>query len=549
MTTHQRRIRLGAAAAVLAALAIISTGSVPSASADTYVTVTGSGSTWSQVALDAWSSDVRSNGIQIDYTGNGSTAGRLDFIKRLSDFAVSEIPFQSRPEDGSLPEVSPRPFAYLPIVAGGTSFMYHLTLAGRRVTDLRLSGETITQIFTGVIRNWSDPAITRDYGRQLPNEAITPVLRSDGSGTSAQFTLYMSKRYPTLWNSFCVRYARATPPCGLFSFYPQFPGSKAQSGSNNVSNYVAASYGEGAITYVEYAYAQNLGYPVVKVLNAANYYTGPTPSNVAVALTRAVINTDLTQNLDQVYANTDPRAYPLSSYSYMIVPIDTASPFNTDKGKTLSTFINYFLCAGQQKAPTLGYSPLPLNLVQAAFAQVRRIPGNVGTPDTSATALQSCHNPTFFGGRNTLLLGAAYPAACDKAGAPPCGGGGSAPTTPGRSSSGAASTRVGASAADRPAAGTGTGGSVAAPTSPGASGLAPGGKPSGPAAVDPETGRPVGGPATNATATDLAGGAVDVAATRQSSSGLLYGLTALELILVILMPPVLAGWLRRRSST
>ena len=67
----------------------------------------------------------------------------------------------------------------------------------------------------------------------------------------------------------------------------------------------------------------------------------------------------------------------MSSYSYMVIPTSTDAPFNTDKGKTLSTFINYFLCQGQQKADILGYSPLPKNLVLAGFDQVKRIPGAV----------------------------------------------------------------------------------------------------------------------------------------------------------------------------
>ncbi len=110
----------------------------------------------------------------------------------------------------------------------------------------------------------------------------------------------------------------------------------------------------------------------------------PTASNVAVALTKAVINEDssspdfLQQNLDSVYTFTDPRSYPLSSYSYLIVPrAGTHRPtnFTAAKGKTLSTFINYFLCAGQQEVAALGYSPLPLNLVQGGLLQNSKIPG------------------------------------------------------------------------------------------------------------------------------------------------------------------------------
>lgn len=517
MSSRRRRSLVVALAAAL--LSVIVAGPRASLAAG-YVTVTGSGSTWSQVAVDAWRVDVRRNGIVVNYDGKGSTAGRLDFIQGLNDFGVSEIPFQLHPEDGSAPEVSPRPFAYLPIVAGGTSFMYHLTVGGRRVTDLRLSGETLTKIFTGVIKNWSDPSITRDYGRALPSAPITPVIRSDGSGTSAQFTLYMSKRYPTQWNAFCVKYAHGAPPCGLYSFYPGFPGTKAQSGSNGVADYVAASYGEGAITYVEYAYALNLGFPVAKVLNASNYFTLPTASNVAVALTRAGINADLTQNLDGVYANPDRRTYPLSSYSYMIVPTDTKSPFSTDKGRTLSTYIDYFLCAGQQKAAVLGYSPLPLNLVQAGFAQVRKIPGNVGTPDGSQLA--NCHNPTFQGGTNVLLRDAPYPAACDRLGAAPCGGAGT--TT----SVGAGSTAAGGSAA--------AGGDTAAA----------GAQSAGP--IDPVTGLASRAGST-AGANSLLGTPTGVASGRPDAQRLLEVLSVVELLLALATPPALSAYLRRRRTT
>src|SRR5512139_708038 len=295
--------------------------------AESYVPVTGSGSTWSQVALDQWSRDIRRNGIVVNYTGNGSTAGRQEFRQGLTDFGVSEIPFQSKPEDGSAPEVSNRPYSYLPVVAGGTSFMYHLTRNGKRITGLRLSGETIAKIFTGRIKDWSDPAITADMGGvPLPKKRITPVVRSDGSGTSAQFTLWLSKQYPGIWKH------------GMTSFFPSVPGAKAQNGSNGVSGYISASYGEGSIGYVEYAYALNAGFPAAKVLNKGGYYVLPTASNVGVGLTKAQIDTRpgpnyLTQILDGVYNNTDKRAYPLSSYSYMIVPRDKPSgSFTTDKG-------------------------------------------------------------------------------------------------------------------------------------------------------------------------------------------------------------------------
>jgi phosphate ABC transporter phosphate-binding protein len=402
---HSRPARLlfAALAACTAGLVMVP---VP-AQADSYVPVSGAGSTWSQVAIDAWRADVRASGVVVNYAGTGSTDGRSQFIQGTVDFADSEIPFQNPPEPGQQAEVSTRPYAYLPIVAGGTSFMYNLTVGGQRVTDLRLSGPTLAKIFTGQITRWDDPAITKDYGKKLPDIPIIPVVRSDGAGASAQFTKYMASQAPSIYCPFIrSKLHLGGSSCPSVSFYPAFGNSKAQNGSNGVANYVAASYGTGSIGYVEYAYPKRLNFPVVSLLNKGGYFSQPTAGNVAVALTKAKINKDLTQNLQSVYTNPDPRAYPMSSYSYMIVPTSTAAPFNTDKGKTLSTFINYFLCAGQQKADILGYSPLPKNLVLAGFKQVARIPGHVASPSIS-----QCNNPAL-----NILQSAPMPNKCMKLG-------------------------------------------------------------------------------------------------------------------------------------
>lgn len=413
-----------------------------SASAETYFPITGSGSTWSQNALDQWRRNVFSNyGITVNYTGVGSSAGRRDFIAKTVDFAVSEIPFQRAPEDGSAPEVPTTKYAYMPIVAGGTSFMYNLKIAGKRVKNLRLSGETITKIFTGNITNWSDKQIADENpSLKLPDKTITPVVRSDGSGTTAQFTLWMSKQHTSIWNAFCAKVGRKTP-CGLTSQYPNYSGFKSQSGSNGVAGYVAQDYGEGAITYVEYSYALKSGFPVVKVLNKAGYYIEPTAESVAVALLQAKINENptspdyLTQILDGVYNASDPRAYPISSYSYMIVPTEVAGTFSTKKGVTLGAFAHYMLCEGQKQASALGYSPLPLNLVEAGFKQIARIPG---AGNSANVDIKNCTNPTFKPGdkpgNNLLAKTAPMPAACDKAGPTQCDG--SSSTTGGSGSSG-----------------------------------------------------------------------------------------------------------------
>ena len=107
----------------------------------------------------------------------------------------------------------------------------HLDVGGKLITNLRLSGETIMKIFTGQITNWDSPEITKDYGTQLPNLRIIPVIRSDGSGATYFFTRWMAHEFPSQWNNFCatVSHGRVKPPCGQTEFYPQFPGSVAQS--------------------------------------------------------------------------------------------------------------------------------------------------------------------------------------------------------------------------------------------------------------------------------------------------------------------------------
>jgi phosphate transport system substrate-binding protein len=453
VTSIRSRLRrwLAVGAALALAVAVLVQASPQQAQAASYIPITGTGSTWSQNAIDQWRKNVAANyGMTVNYTGTGSSAGRQNFIDGSVDFAISEIPFQTNPTDGSPPENPRSGFAYMPIVAGGTSFMYNLKIGGKRVTNLRLSGDTVTKIFTGKITNWNDPQIAGDNpGLAMPDKAITPVVRSDGSGSTAQFTLWMAKQHPDLWNSFCSSNGGCTAG-SLTSQYPLFGNVKGQNGSLGVAGYVSQSYGEGAITYVEYSYALKSGFPVAKVLNRSGYYVEPTASSVAVGLLGASINTDLTQILDNVYNNGDPRTYPLSSYSYMIIPTQVSGIFTADKGNTLGAFANYFLCEGQQQAEALGYSPLPMNLVLAGFDQIKRIPGaNVAGVD-----INQCNNPTFKPGdspsNNQLALTAPQPAACDKQGPDQCttGTAGAPDETPvSGSGNGGSASGAGASAA------------------------------------------------------------------------------------------------------
>ncbi|MFT4264016.1 MAG: phosphate ABC transporter substrate-binding protein PstS [Nocardioides sp.] len=553
---ENRRIRANRLTAALAALAtagLLLLGTGPASADGSLTPITGEGSSWAGNAIDTWRAAV-SQSMRVNFAATGSVAGLTGFASGGSDdFAASDIPYGV--QDTS-PDPPGRAFAYIPDVAGGTAFMYNLTVNGKRFTNLKLSGDVIAAIFAGKITKWNDAKITaQNPGVALPPLKITPVVRSDGSGSTAQLTLWMEKQFPSVWT------------CGQLSFFTKCSSysptvHQAKSGDNGVAGFVAQASNAGSIGYVEYSYALQSNFPVAKVLNKAGFYVLPTAENVAVALQKATINTNkgdlknyLTQQLDGVFAYTDPRSYPVSSYSYFVVPTAAQSGFTTEKGKTLSSFINYALCQGQQAMKALGYSPLPKNLVQAGLDQVKLIPG------ASATiSISSCTgNPTFSSdGTNTLAKTAPYPDLCDKSdAAATCVYGtlysasGSTKSGTTKSSSSGSSTTSGTSSG-----GTGTTTDGTASTDPGAvadpaavgdqsvAGGTTGGlttilNPDGKTSCDQDTGQ----------CTELAATPIEVAASQGAGvSKWAVWLMIAALMLLILAPPAVVLSARRKRS-
>ena len=544
-----RAAALAFVALIMAAVAIVSSPSGP-AGAASYVPVSGDGSSWSAGALSQWIADVHADGIQINYTADGSTTGRNNFISGQSDFAASDIAFQTSPGDGSAPEhPQAGSYAYMPITAGGTVFMYNLKINGQQVTNLRLSGINITKIFTGVITNWDDPALAADNpGLHLPNQSIVPVVRSDGSGTSFELSDWMINQNAGLWNAYCARAGRA-PACGATSFYPTVTGMIAQNGDLGVASYVSQSFAAGSIGYVNYYYALSSKFPVVKMLNSAGYYTQPTPQNVAVSLLQDQVDTTdinnpalyLTQKLQGVYTDTDPRAYPLSSYGYLILPTKVGNSFSTAKGSTLAAFAYYAMCQGQQQSAALGYSPMPINLVQASFAQIAKIPG----ANVQSINIQGCNNPTFTpSGVNLLAQTAPYPPACDKQGPVQCTtgtGGAVLIATPNSGSSGTSPSATGSTAAAN--AGTGTPSSAGSGTGTGTGASSQ--------TCDPTTGActPTGsGGSSDPSLSPTAQTATLAASSGWSTTQTLLLLIALAVLAIMLVPGLMARRMDRKRS-
>lgn len=429
------RLREGLAILLACYVAVLA-GPSAAAAAPSYALIQGTGSSWAANAVNQWVADGDAKGLKVVYTANGAAQGRKDYANKSTDFGVTDSPYRGKdPTTGAVDSPLGRSYAYLPIVAGGTSFPYHVEVGGQLVRNLRLSGETIAKIFTNQITNWNDPAIAKDNnGRVLPSIPIIPVVRADGAGITNQFTTWMVSQYPSYWQD--CNGGRLAPT----DYFPVNCGDtrgpqKAQSGSDGVMNFVKSAGSNGAIAMEEYSYPLMANFPVAKVLNKAGYYTLPTQYNVAVALTAAQINDNpndvnyLTQKLDNVYVNPDKRVYPLSSYVYAIIPTASDdSRMTTAKRQTLVDFLKLSICEGQRSIGPIGYSPLPINLVQAGFTQVNKLKqadDGVQFDASIITDVKNCHNPTFVAGKpaeNHLAKIAPFPADCDKVGAGPCTG-------------------------------------------------------------------------------------------------------------------------------
>ncbi len=405
-------------AAVAVAVGVLGLGVPLQATAGTSALISGSGSA-AQV-VNQWIADADAHGIQVVYPATGSTQGRKDFATGSTDFGVTDLPYQGGTD------ASERPYTYVPLVGSGLALVYHLQVGGERLTNLRLSGETLARIFTGQITTWDDPAIAADNnGRLLPATPITPVVRADGTGSTTVLTGYFASQFPSLWASCNGGSASAT------AYFPLHCGEAtgsdvAMAGADGVLNRIRSFGSDGSIGYVENSDAVLSQAPVAvaAVQNAAGYFVPPTSSNVAVELAGGV---DVA---------SDPRAYPLSHYENAIVPTSLADPrMTTAKRQTLVDFLSYAVCGGQTTAEPYGFAPLPRNLVSEAFTQIARVAaGDVGV-DLTGRDTGSCDTPDF----DEL---APMPDPCQESGAGPCGTSG--PPTNTRAPSVVGPVRVGA---------------------------------------------------------------------------------------------------------
>ena len=400
---------LGAVAVVVCALA---TSVAPASAAGT---VEGAGSSFPQLEIEQWRSDVAKKpySLKINYVSSGSTFGRQQYIQGSVDFGVSDIAFQL----DEISQAATRPYTYVTISAGGVGFMYNLRdTSGKRIgfttanggngKQLKLTSRTVCRLFSEPNMQWNDPELSADNADiALPAKRVQPVFRADGSGTGFVVQEFCIATAPDVWAKF-VDYVRKTPVLAQgfagdpfldgkpSSKWPVYAGQAAFAG-DGVANVVATdTSGDNGITYVEAGFAEVRGFPNAFMKNAAGIYHYPDSANVNTALKYASQNADRTVTLD--YTTPDPDAYFPSSYSYAIVP---TSGIDASKGKDLATFLNYAVLQGQAKADRLGYAPLSQQIVDISLNEIVKIPGAPPKPNaTSFDADPGSVPPTAIAG-------------------------------------------------------------------------------------------------------------------------------------------------------
>jgi len=307
----------------------------------------GAGSSFVSPLVSQWQKDYPSKtGVSIVYSPSGSGAGIAAISARTVDFGASDAPLSPDQFSGC------KGCFQIPWALGGVAVMVHVKSNAH--APLKISGPVLAQIYLGGIKTWNAPAIAKlNPGIDLPNEAIVPVYRSDGSGTSYAFTDYLSAISGT-WKS----------KIG-FSTQPSFPTGVGAKGSSGVAGVVSKT--EGAIGYADIAFAVTNHIPVMAVKNAAGKFLTPGLKSIAAA---AAAFPKVGANNEMHITNppkSAPKAYPICTYTYVIIPQVTA------KAAALRKFVFYALTIGQKFGVPLRYVPIPKTVLVASEKTLNKV--------------------------------------------------------------------------------------------------------------------------------------------------------------------------------
>jgi phosphate transport system substrate-binding protein len=300
--------------------------------------------TFQQAAIQAYKS-VEPN-ITVNYGGGGSGKGRTDLASGTVQFAGSDSPIPS--EETS--NFKGKTVLYFPVIIGPITMSYNLS----GVTNLKLTPTLIANIFQAKITKWNDPAIAKvNPGVKLPSTAITIARRSDSSGTTANFSLFLQDAVPTVWK------------LGTSSTINWPASSRGGDGNGGVAQIVKST--PGAIGYVDFADAKASGLSFASVQNKDGSFVAPSTTSASAAAGKTTVASNLT--FAAVW-QAGATSYPITYQSWVLVFQKQSS---ASTAKLLKAYIGYLLGDGQKLLPSLNYAPLPSNIDQQAKAQLSKI--------------------------------------------------------------------------------------------------------------------------------------------------------------------------------
>lgn len=322
------------------------------------VKMQGSGASFPFPIYSKWFKDFskQTDGIRVDYQAKGSGAGIRDYIAEVVDFAGSDAAMNDE-EIGK----TQKGVVLLPVTAGEVVLTYNL----KGVKELKLPRDVYPLIFTGEVAKWNDPKIAKaNPGVSLPDEDITVVVRADSSGTTYVFTGHLSTISETFKSQVGQGKAPQWPKSNRFVKSPKNDGITA-----------TVKQTPGSIGYIEYGYAKLTGMPTAKLENKSGRFMQPGPATGAAALASAEFpkgnlpGSNVPDLRAWVFDPSGADAYPIASFTWLMFP----EKMPADKASAAMKLIEYCITEGQKVADSLGYIPLPENVVET----VREVAKNI----------------------------------------------------------------------------------------------------------------------------------------------------------------------------
>ena len=331
------------------------TGGSPSVSASTPVppaaALIGAGATFPAPFYDAarFAFNQKFSQVTINYQAVGSGAGISQLTKKVVDFGASDVPMNASEltAAGGSDNV-----VQIASTLGTESLAYNLS--GVSNGQLKLTPKTIAGIFLGTIKNWNDPALAADNsGLSLPNQAISVVHRSDGSGTTYIFTDYLST-ISADWKSKVGKGKSVSWPVG-------------QGAKGNEAVATTIKQTPGAIGYVELAYVLQTNMTQASLQNHDGNFVIPSPDGATAAASQFLaINPTQFSIVDAPCKDSAP----ISGYSWLMLYKDQA---DKTKGAALLDFLDWLVTDGQQNAVNVHYAKLPDNIVKDDIISLKTV--------------------------------------------------------------------------------------------------------------------------------------------------------------------------------